>query len=164
MVYDSKCRKRSLKCLVLRGPRSPREMFFEFFPNLSLFPLLCEAVSCDCFQTSMPLKWNCGSTVFALDTQLVERFRLLPRSPLPCMKVFNQNLFLCHNISPWCPVRTAKPTGPSLEYGLDKFHAQFLACFFFFQAEAPSIVLVSFFLFTACVYDLKHQKYCMTNL
>uniref|UniRef100_G3NS46 Uncharacterized protein n=1 Tax=Gasterosteus aculeatus TaxID=69293 RepID=G3NS46_GASAC len=22
--------------------------------------------SCDCFQTSMPLKWSCGSTVFAL--------------------------------------------------------------------------------------------------
>lgn len=71
VVYDRKCSNVHWSVWFLRGPRSVSEMLSEFFPNLSLFPLLCEAVSCDCFQTSMPLKWNCGSTVFALDTRLV---------------------------------------------------------------------------------------------
>lgn len=133
-------------------------MFFEFFPNLSLFLLLCEAVSCDCFQTSMPLKWNCGSTVFALDTQLVKPFRLLSCSPLPCMKVFSQNLFLCHNISPWCPVRASNPTGPSLEYGFYKFHSQFLACLFFPSSSSSSQFDFPFYFYSQLAFMTWNTK------
>lgn len=42
-------------------------MFPNSSPNSSPPCVLDVFVSCDCFQTSMPLKWNCGSTVFALD-------------------------------------------------------------------------------------------------
>lgn len=35
--------------------------------NSFLTPVLNVFLSCDCLQTSMPLKWSCGSTVFALD-------------------------------------------------------------------------------------------------
>lgn len=41
------------------------------------------------FRPPCPLKWSCGSTVFALDFHLFEEFRLLPSQLLSCMKGFH---------------------------------------------------------------------------
>lgn len=134
LVRDSKCSKTSTEVFGFYKDLVRRERERDVLPILPQFELVPSFMwgrfmwlLSDLHALEVELWIHCFCT---RHTTCKTFLGLLPHSPLPCMKVFNQNLFLCHNISTWCPVRSSHPTGPSLEYGFYQFHAQFLACFF----------------------------------